>query len=67
MRVKTGCAHPLAFRPLRQHEIDQRIENLIRAVASGELDGAPTLDPGRPWWIPAKELVRRMRPFMVLN
>ena len=56
--------------PLTTNEIDRRISLLVAEVAEGEY-GAAALgaegDVMRPRPISAAELVRRMRPFIVLN
>jgi hypothetical protein len=66
MSIKTGASHA-TFRPLTQEEIDRRIDTLAQGVATSLVGGPP--EPGRwePRWISAAELVRRMRPFIVLN
>lgn len=55
-------------RTLTKHEIDRRIERVLADVASlcdeaARLDG----DLFRPRWISPRDLVRRVRPFIVLN
>ena len=59
---------PAEIRPLSKDEIDRRINSLIpevtasaRDVASEELGGCA------PRWVSTSELVRCMRPFLVLN
>lgn len=56
------------MRPLTKHEIDRRMEQMLSEFAesgddSEREDGAAL----RPRWIAASELVRRMRPHIVLN
>jgi hypothetical protein len=67
MRPKACPSRP-AFRALTKDEIDRRIDTLVQrlAVTPGEVqtDAAPCC---RPRWISAAELVRRMRPFIVMN
>ena len=60
---------PLALRPLRKQEIDRRIELLIAELAttSGDVGVLGKTDELRPRPITPRELVRRMRPFLVLN
>ena len=56
------------LRPLTREEIDRRIETASRALADSP--AARHTEPGegmQPRWITAAELVRRLRPFIVLN
>ena len=50
------------FRRLTKDEIDRRIE-----VVAADLLAPGDHEDCRPRWITAGELVRRMRPFIVLN
>jgi len=60
-----------ALRPLSKKEIDRGIERVFTEVA--DVDNRNTAadlieaDVLRPKWISAAELLRRMRPFLVLN
>jgi hypothetical protein len=69
MRVKERETGRREFRPLRKHEIDRRIEVLIADLAArpGDSETDAADDELRPRAITARELVRRMRPFIVLN
>ena len=69
MRVKGRDAGERAFRPLDKREIDRRIETLIADLAQGSENcrsegGAEEILPRA---LTARELVHRMRPFIVLN
>jgi hypothetical protein len=60
-----------AIRTLTKQEIDRRIEGLIREIAllRDEHGDGPIPDGGdlSPRWLPASELVRRLRRFIVYN
>ena len=68
MKHKTLPSDSTLLRPLTRDEIDRRIDGVIKTVAivseGEETEAATDL---RPRWISAAELVRRMRPFVVLN
>jgi hypothetical protein len=58
------------IRRLSKQEIDQRIELLVSEVAgtSRKVNGADRAGEDLwPRWISARELVRRMHPFLVNN
>ena len=58
------------LRPLSRDEIDRKIEVLVAelaAPADAQADGISAEVDGTPRWISPAELVRRMRPFIVLN
>jgi hypothetical protein len=55
------------IRPLTKHEIDRRIELVVSEVASASEEQREAGDLFGPRLISAGELVRRMRPFIVLN
>lgn len=66
------CSVGERVRSLTTHEIDRRISRLVAEVAEHEdglvaVAGGCESDALRPRWISAAELVRRMRPFIVLN
>ena len=61
MSTKTESRQP-TLRPLRKDEIDRRIGTLVEGLALS----VESVD-GRPHWISAAELVKRMRPFIVLS
>ena len=55
-------------RPLTKHEIDRRIDQMLSEFAeSGDDSEREDGEALRPRWIAASELVRRMRPHIVLN
>ena len=59
-----------AIRTLTKQEIDRRIEGLIREIAAlrdDPVDAAMADGAMTPRWLPAAELVRRMRRFIVYN
>ena len=57
-----------AIRTLTKHEIDQRIQNLIKEVTLlREDEDGDSPDSLHPRWIEPAELVRRLRRFMVYN
>jgi hypothetical protein len=68
MSAKARPSRQEVFRPLTKYEIDQRIDALVQtlAVSPDEEQAEPVADL-RPRWISAAELVRRVRPFIVLN
>jgi len=58
------------IRTLTTDEIDRRISRLVAEVGGHEDSAAAAcveIEAHRPRWISAAELVRRMRPFIVLN
>ncbi len=55
------------IRPLTKQEIDRRIELVVSEVAALRNEKREEGDLFGPRWISAAELVRRMRPFIVLN
>ncbi len=61
MSTKTDSRQP-TLRPLRKDEIDRRIGTLVEGLALS----VESVDR-RPHWISAAELVKRMRPFIVLS
>ena len=68
MGMKTCVMRPAAIRPLSRDEIDRRIDSLCTEMAASAGDEEPEEFAGcHPRWICASELVRRMRPFLVLN
>ena len=68
MRPKTLPSEPTMLRPLTRDEIDRRIDGVIQTVATApDGEGTEAATDLRPRWISAAELVRRMRPFVVLN
>jgi hypothetical protein len=66
MHRKTCTIGP-TIRPLSQGEIDRRIDSLVDEVTGSEIGVAGAASEGQPRWISSAELVRRMRPFLVLN
>lgn len=67
MRPK-ACPSQPAFRPLTKDEIDRRIDTLVQRLAvTTDEEGAGAAPSSRPRWISAAELVRRVRPFIVMN
>ncbi len=68
MGTKTCVMRPAEIRSLSKDEIDRRIDSLITEVtASAGDEGPEEFGGGHPRWISASELVRCMRPFLVLN
>jgi hypothetical protein len=61
--MKQGAFERVVLRPLSKDEIDGRIDTLVQVLATADENPVP----GRPCWISARELVRRMRPFLVMN
>jgi hypothetical protein len=56
------------IRPLTKDEIDRRIDTVAQRLTMGaEEQVAGDAEKGRPRWISAAELVRRVRPFVGLN
>jgi hypothetical protein len=67
MRPK-ACPSQPAFRPLTKEEIDRRIDTLVQRLAvTPDEERAEATPSCRPRWISAAELVRRVRPFIVMN
>jgi hypothetical protein len=67
MRTKACPSQPV-FRPLSKDEIDRRIDTLAQRLAtSPDEERANAAASCRPRWISAAELVRRVRPFIVMN
>jgi hypothetical protein len=57
-----------SIRTLTKQEIDRRIDDLIREVATlRDGDGGEPEAAAHPQWIAPAELVRRLRRFMVYN
>ena len=68
MGTKTCLMSPAEIRSLSKDEIDRRIGSVITEVTAALGDEGPEKFGGcGPRWICASELVRRMRPFLVLN
>ena len=68
MGMKTCVMRPAEIRPLSRDEIDRRIDSLCAEMAAAASDEGPEEFGGcQPRWICASELVRCMRPFLVLN
>lgn len=67
MNRKTCATHHSEPRPLRTQEIEQRIDLLIQELALSSAEAPSDTSARNPRWISAAELVRRMRPFIVLN
>ncbi len=68
MGTKTCVMRSPAIRSLSKDEIDRRIDSLVTEVTVSAGDEGPDeLGGCHPRWICASELVRRMRPFLVLN
>lgn len=68
MRQWASAVEHEGIRRLTKHEIDRRIEQLVSVVTELCDNGArEDGDLLRPRWIAAGELVRRVRPFIVLN
>ena len=66
--MKTCVLRPASIRPLSKGEIDQRIDSLnTEMTASAGEERPQEAGDCQPRWIHASELVRRMRPFLVLN
>jgi len=63
---KAGVSHLAAFRPLDREEIENRMDSAARALA-GQSEAGVADENLRPRAITAAELVRRVRPFIVLN
>ena len=55
-----------ALRPLTRSEIEDRIGELIAAVAAATAPPDSAAADG-PRWIRAADLIERVRPFIVLN
>ena len=68
MGTKTCVMHSPTIRSLSKDEIDRRIDSLVTEMTAAASDEGPEEFGGcHPRWIMASELVRRMRPFLVLN
>jgi hypothetical protein len=63
---KAGVSRLAVFRPLDREEIEHRMDSVARAL-DGPSDTDITEGNLRPRSITAAELVRRVRPFIVLN
>lgn len=59
------------FQPLSKREIDRRIECVMNEVAAADSlvaeHSSPSGESLRPRWISPRELVERMRRFIVYN
>jgi hypothetical protein len=55
-----------ARRLLTREEIDARLERIQAAVAAAS-SAQPRAAAGEPVWVSPAELVRRLRPYLVLN
>jgi hypothetical protein len=64
---KPCCVIEETIRPLTKHEIDRRIECVVSEVAASCEEQREEGDLFGPRYISAGELIRRMRPFIVLN
>ncbi len=68
MGTKTCVMRSPAIRSLSKDEIDRRIDSLVTEVTVSAGDEGPEeLGDRNPRWICTSELVRSMRPFLVLN
>ena len=68
MGTKTCSVSPLEIHSLSKNEIDRRIDSLrTEMTAAAGDEGHEELGGCSPRWICASELVRLMRPFLVLN
>ncbi len=68
MPMKTCVLRPATIRPLSKDEIERRIDSLSTEMTESVSEEAPEeLGGGHPRRISASELVRQMRPFLVLN
>jgi hypothetical protein len=67
MSRKACASLDVEFRPLNKDEIERRIDTLAGELAADAVDRTTDNDGLRPRWIAARDLVRRMRPFIVLN
>ena len=63
---KAGVSRLAALRPLDREEIENRLDSVARALA-GPPDSNIAEEDLRPRAITAAELVRRVRPYIVLN
>jgi hypothetical protein len=62
------CRTEPLLQRLTRDAIDHKIDTLTRQLAQGSKgDRATAVSEARPRWITAAELVRRVRPFIVLN
>ena len=68
MGMKTCVMRPASIRTLSKGEIDRRIDSLSTEMSEWAGEERPEeAEDCQPRWIHASELVRRMRPFLVLN
>ena len=68
MSTKACAARTSTYRALTKSEIDRRIDALAGQLAAAvDNPAGNAAREARPRWISASELVRRMRPFIVLN
>jgi len=67
MSRKACASLKVEFRPLDKDEIERRIDTLAGELVADAVHRTAGDDGYRPRWISARDLVRRMRPFIVLN
>jgi hypothetical protein len=60
------CSSRSGLRPLSKGEIERRIERVLSDVLD-VAEQPPRDDACAPRWISARELVRRVHPFLCLN
>ena len=65
--MKCGVAESIGQPQLTQQELDKRIGDVASIVFENARDYFAGIEPLRPRWISASELVERMRPFLVMN
>lgn len=67
MSRKACASLEVELRPLNKEEIERRIDTLAHQLATDAAGPTAGEEGLQPRWISAAELVRRMRPFIVLN
>jgi len=67
MSRKSCTSLQVELRPLNKTEIERRIDTLAGELVADAVDAQTGNEGFRPRWISARDLVRRMRPFIVLN